>query len=54
MAISVSEIYLEQQKTEKISSILRTGKEKAGRFLQEQIIPRPELELLPSFEQTAA
>jgi hypothetical protein len=28
IAISVSEIYLEQQKTEKICSILRTGKRK--------------------------
>jgi hypothetical protein len=40
---SVSEIYLEQQKTEKISSILRTSKEKAGRFLKQQIVPTPEL-----------
>jgi hypothetical protein len=28
MAISVSEIYLEQQKTEKISSVFRTGERK--------------------------
>jgi len=44
MVTSVSEIYLEQQKTEKFSSILRMAKEKAGRFLKQQIIPTPVLE----------
>src|SRR6266853_4687927 len=46
---TVAKIALEQQKTEKISSILRTDEEKAGRFLKEQIIPTPELELFAVF-----
>jgi len=46
---TVAEIRLEQEKTEKISSILGRAKEKAGRFLQEQIIPTPEPELFAVF-----
>ncbi len=50
---------LEQQKIEKICGREFPGhplcaKEKAGRFLREQIIPTPELEYLPSFKQTVA
>jgi hypothetical protein len=46
---TVAEIPLEQQKTEKISSILKTDKEKAGPFPKERIIPIPELELFAAF-----
>jgi len=46
---TVAEIRLEQEKTEKISSILGRAKEKAGRFLQKQIIPTPEPELFAVF-----
>jgi hypothetical protein len=46
---TVAEIRLEQQKTEKISSLLRTGERKGWTFLKEQIIPTPELELFAVF-----
>jgi hypothetical protein len=46
---TVAKIALEQQKTEKFSSILRTDEEKAGRFPKERIIPTAELELFAAF-----
>jgi hypothetical protein len=51
---TVAEIALEQHKTEKISSILRKGKKKAGRFLKERITRQRSWNYLPSFEQAAA
>jgi hypothetical protein len=51
---TVAEIRLEQQKTEKISSLLRTGERKDWTIFARTDNPDPEPELLPSFEQTAA